>query len=166
MSICFHFLMICSFQFSLVSKSNPRYFTVLAGGMFHKMRENSCLAEKFSPSQKDLSSMELELKVCTAIMVPNLLPWGTLSPPKSQPGYLPGLWLEGFRIIEGTGLTLVFQLSRKVAQLCPGPLFTNSSGRSNFPALKGQAIHCYVTLEDGTDRPSWNIANQLLNKAA
>ena len=32
-SICFRFLMICSFQYSFLSECNPRYFTVVAGGI-------------------------------------------------------------------------------------------------------------------------------------
>jgi len=31
-SVYFRFLMACSLQFSLLSKCNPRYFTVVAGG--------------------------------------------------------------------------------------------------------------------------------------
>ena len=58
--------------------------------------------------------MGLELNVRTEIMVPNLLSSGKPSPPKTQPGYLPNLWMDGFRITEETELTVGFYLCERL----------------------------------------------------
>jgi len=65
-SICFRFL-ICSFQFSLFSKCNPRYFTVAAGGISTLFKQIVGLGSRRSVKVRyiDLDSFILIFHDCT-----------------------------------------------------------------------------------------------------